>query len=175
MERSLVISPSPHVKDADTVKKIMVGVILALVPAGISGVYFFGLQALWVILAAILGSVGGEMLFARMMRRPIRVSDGSAIITGLLLAYNVPAEVPLWLPFIGGIAGIGIGKMAFGGLGYNPMNPALIGRAFLMASWPVHMTVFGTLPKGGTPFGHRRHHQCHAPQRVQGRAGDSDP
>jgi len=153
MERHFVISPSPHVKDADSIPKIMYAVILSLLPAGIGGVYFFGLHALWVIAVAVLAAVGAEALFSKMMKRPIQIHDGSAIITGLLLAYNVPAEVPLWLPAVGAVAGIGIGKMAFGGLGFNPMNPALIGRAFLMASWTAHMTVFKTLPKGGTLSG----------------------
>ncbi|MCK5145925.1 RnfABCDGE type electron transport complex subunit D [bacterium] len=153
MERRFVISPSPHVKDGDSIQKIMYAVVIALIPAGIGGIYFFGLHALWVIAVAIAASLGAEALFSKMMKRPIQLQDGSAIITGLLLAYNVPAEVPLWLPAIGAVAGIGIGKMAFGGLGYNPMNPALIGRAFLMASWAVHMTVFRTAPKGGTLSG----------------------
>lgn len=153
MERHFVISPSPHVKDADSIPKIMYAVILSLLPAGIGGVYFFGLHALWVIAVAVISAMGAEALFSKMMKRPLQIHDGSAIITGLLLAYNVPAEVPLWLPAVGAVAGIGIGKMAFGGLGFNPMNPALIGRAFLMASWTAHMTVFKTVPKGGTLSG----------------------
>jgi len=101
------------------------------------------------ILAALLTELGANLL----LKQPLTISDGSAVITGLLLAYNVPAEVPLWLPAVGGFVSIAIGKMVFGGLGYNPLNPALVGRAFLVASWPVHMTVFSTIPKGGTLSG----------------------
>jgi electron transport complex protein RnfD len=87
------------------------------------------------------------------MKKEVTIHDGSAVLTGLLLAYNLPPEVPLWLPVVGSAVGIIIGKQIFGGLGNNPMNPALIGRAFLMASWPVYMTVFRTPPRGGTLSG----------------------
>ena len=102
---------------------------------------------------SILAAIIAEMLCQKIMRRPVAITDGSAILTGLLLAYNVPAEVPLWLPAVGAFVGIVIGKQIFGGLGYNPMNPALIGRAFLMTSWPVHMTLFQTIPRNGTLSG----------------------
>ena len=153
MERPLYISPSPHIKDKDSIPKIMYSVIGALLPAGIGAVYLFGLQALWVILVSIATAVATELLCQIILKRPVRIADGSAIITGILLAYNVPAEVPLWLPATGAFVGIAVGKMVFGGLGYNPLNPTLVGRAFLMASWPVHMTVFNTLPRGGTLSG----------------------
>jgi electron transport complex protein RnfD len=87
------------------------------------------------------------------MKRPVTISDGSALLTGILLAYNLPTDVPLWLPATGAFFGVLVGKQLFGGLGYNPMNPALIGRAFLMASWPTYMTVFRVLPKNGTLSG----------------------
>lgn len=144
----LRISPSPHIKDTESVTRIMYMVVLSLIPAGIGGVYLFGTHALWVIMVAVVAAMGSEFLFGKMMKRPSRVFDGSAIVTGILLAYNVPAEVPLWLPAMGAVVGIGIGKMTFGGLGYNPLNPALVGRAFLMASWPASMTIFKTAPRG---------------------------
>jgi len=147
MERPLHISPSPHVKDVESVPRIMYMVILALIPAGIGAVYFFGTHALWVIGVTIGAALVAEIIFAKMMKRPVKISDGSAVVTGLLLAYNLPAEVPLWMPVIGAVVGIGIGKMTFGGLGYNPLNPALIGRAFLMSSWAGTMTSFKTLPR----------------------------
>ena len=153
MEHTFFVSSSPHIKDVDSIPKIMYAVVGSLIPAGIGAVYFFGLHALWVILVATVSALLTEFLFQTIMKRPIRIADGSAAITGILLAYNLPAEVPLWLPAAGAFVGIGIGKMAFGGLGYNPMNPALIGRAFLMASWPTYMTIFRTVPRAGTLSG----------------------
>ncbi|MBN2102547.1 RnfABCDGE type electron transport complex subunit D [bacterium] len=142
------ISASPHLRDDLSISKIMYAVILTLIPAGAWSVYIFGLKALWLILIAILSAIATEWICQKLMRRPITLYDGSAILTGLLLAYNLPPCVPLWIPAVGAFVGIFIGKQIFGGLGYNPMNPALIGRAFLMASWPVHMTVFKTIPNG---------------------------
>lgn len=153
MERKFFISPSPHITDTDSIPKIMYMVVLSLLPAGAGAVYFFGTRVLWVIATAIVSALLTEYGCQRLMKRPVQIADGSAVITGILLAYNLPPEVPLWIPALGSMVGIGIGKMAFGGLGYNPMNPALIGRAFLMASWPVHMTVFRTIPKNGTLSG----------------------
>ncbi len=148
MDRKLFISSSPHIKDTDSIPKIMYSVVGALIPAGIGAVYFFGIRALWIILISIAASLVAEIVGQKILKRPVTIADGSAIITGVLLAYNLPVGVPYWLPIIGAFVGIGIGKIAFGGLGYNPMNPALIGRAFVMASWPLHMTVFKTIPKG---------------------------
>lgn len=153
MENKFYISPSPHIKDSDSIPKIMYTVVATLIPAGIGAVYFFGIQAFWVIMVTIITAIVTELLCQAILKRPMSISDGSAILTGLLLAYNLPAEVPLWLPAVGAFVGIVVGKMVFGGLGYNPMNPALIGRAFLMASWPVRMTVFQTIPRGGTISG----------------------
>jgi len=126
----------------------MYSVIVTLIPAGVFGVYWFGINTLWIMLVSIASAVLAEMLCQCIMKRPIEILDGSAVLTGLLLAYNLPPGIPLWLPAAGSFVGIVIGKQIFGGLGYNPLNPALVGRAFLMASWPVHMTVFGALPSG---------------------------
>jgi len=153
MDKTLYISPSPHIKDTDSIPKIMWTVVATLIPAGIGGIYFFGLQALWITLIATASAVITEILCQKILKRPMSIRDGSAVITGILLAYNVPPEVPFWIPAIGAFVGIVIGKMVFGGLGYNPMNPALIGRAFLMTSWPIHMSVFKTIPRGGTLSG----------------------
>lgn len=153
MERKYFISSSPHITDNESIPKIMFSVIGALIPAGIAGIFFFGMHAFWVIVVASITAVITEFIFQYFLKRPISISDGSAILTGILLAYNLPAEVPLWLPAIGAFIGIAIGKISFGGLGYNPLNPALVGRAFLMASWPLHMTIFQTPPKGGTLSG----------------------
>lgn len=153
MDRSFFISPAPHIKDTDSIPKIMYAVIIALLPAGVGAVYFFGMRVVWIIAIAIVSAVATEAILQKLMKKPLLAFDGSAIITGLLLAYNLPAEVPLWIPALGSFVGIAVGKMVFGGLGYNPLNPALVGRAFLMASWPVHMTVFQTVPRGGTISG----------------------
>jgi electron transport complex protein RnfD len=149
MKDTIYISSSPHIKDTDSIPKIMFSVIFALIPAGVWAIHLFGIHVLWIILVSIISAVLSEWFCQFILKRPITVSNGSAILTGLLVAYNVPPEVPLWLPAAGSFFGIFIGKQIFGGLGYNPMNPALIGRAFLMASWPVHMTLFQTAPYKG--------------------------
>jgi Na+-translocating ferredoxin:NAD+ oxidoreductase subunit D len=150
MEKKYFVSSSPHISDQDSVSKIMYSVIIALVPAGIGGVYFFGLYALWIILISMVSAIVTEAVIQKSMKKPITVSDGSAALTGILLAYCLSIQVPLWMPVIGSVFAIAIGKQVFGGLGHNPMNPALIGRAFLLASWPTHVTVFDkAIPKAG--------------------------
>jgi len=146
MENKFFVSSSPHITDKDSIPKIMYGVVISLIPATIGSVYFFGIRAGWVILLAIIAAVVTEAGLQKLMKKPITVKDGSAIVTGILLAFNVPAEVPWWIPVIGSVFAIAIGKIPFGGLGYNPLNPALLGRAFLLASWPTHMTIFKTEP-----------------------------
>ena len=153
MDKKFYISPSPHIKNTDSIPKNMYAVIFSLVPAGIGACYFFGLHIIWIITISIGSAIITELLCQLLMKRPIQITNGSAILTGLLLAYNVPPEVPLWIPALGSFFGIAVGKMVFGGLGYNPLNPALVGRAFLMASWPVSMTVFETVPRSGTLSG----------------------
>ncbi|MDZ7262445.1 MAG: RnfABCDGE type electron transport complex subunit D [candidate division KSB1 bacterium] len=153
METQFYVSSSPHITDKDSVSKIMFEVVLALVPAGIGAVYFFGVRAAWIIIISVLAAIGTEALIQKLLKKPITISDGSAIVTGILLAYNLPAEAPFWLPVVGSVFVIAVGKQVFGGLGYNPMNPALLGRAFLLASWPTHMTIFQTPPRGGTLSG----------------------
>jgi electron transport complex protein RnfD len=117
-------------------------VAASLIPAEIAGVVIFGLDALWVTLAAIIAAVLSEWAFGIFTKRKITVLDGSAVITGILLAFNLPSGVPLWLPVVGAVFSIFIGKQVFGGLGQNIFNPALVGRVFLMASWPKYMTTF---------------------------------
>ena len=149
----LKVSSSPHITSTETVPKIMYAVIIALIPAIISSVVFFGFRVLWITLVAILSCIIFEAISQKLMGRKIDIADGSAIITGILLAFNLPPAVPLWIPFIGGAFGIIFGKMVFGGLGHNILNPALVGRAFLMASWPVHMTAKWVSPRYGTLSG----------------------
>ena len=154
MEKRFFVSSSPHITDRESVSKIMFTVTLTLVPAGIASIYFFGLRALWIILIGIASAVITEAVLQKIMKKPVTISDGSAILTGLLLAYNVSVQVPLWMPAVGSFFAIAVGKVVFGGLGFNPMNPALLGRAFLLASWPTHMAVFSSSkPTDGTVSG----------------------
>lgn len=138
-EKNLKVASAPHIKDSISVRRIMYSVLIALIPASVFGVYFFGLHALFVIIASILAALGTEFIGLRLMGRSFRM-DGSAIITGFLLALILPPTVPIWMPVIGSAFGIGIGKLAFGGLGNNIFNPALVGRLFLFGSWPAKMT-----------------------------------
>jgi electron transport complex protein RnfD len=119
-------------------------VALALVPTTLVGVWFYGIRAAMVTLVAVGASVAVEHLVVRYMfrRETTTVTDGSAVVTGMLLAFNVPASVPLWQIVVGAIVAIGVGKMAFGGIGNNPFNPALVGRAFMLISFPVDMTTW---------------------------------
>jgi len=146
MENNFHVSSSPHITAKDSIQKIMFDVVIALVPAIGAAIYFFGWRAGWIILLTVFACVVSEAITQKLMKKPITVTDGSAIVTGILLAFNLPAEIPWWLPVIGSVFAIGIGKHCFGGLGYNPMNPALLGRAFLLASWPTYMTIFKTVP-----------------------------
>ncbi len=154
MEHTFYVSSSPHIQDRESISRIMFSVTASLLPAAGYAVYLFGWRALWIMLLSIAACVITEAVAQKMMKKPVTVSDGSAILTGLLLAFNVSAQVPLYLPVVGGIFAIAVGKQVFGGLGFNPMNPALLGRAFLLASWPTHMTVFSDAPpRGGTVSG----------------------
>jgi electron transport complex protein RnfD len=117
-------------------------VIISLLPAGIAGVFIFGLGSLWVILLGVISALVTEGVLQALTKKKVTIFDGSAILTGLLLTYNLPPEVPFWLPIVGSFFAIAIGKQVFGGLGQNIFNPALVGRVFLMASWPKYMTVF---------------------------------
>ena len=140
----LNISGSPHVHSDESTKKIMWRVNLALVPALIVAITFFGINALLVSLISVVSCVLFQWLIEKfILKVPSTIWDGSAIVTGLLLAFNVPATAQmLWIVVIGALVAIGIGKMSFGGLGKNPFNPALVGRVFLLISFPVQMTTW---------------------------------
>ncbi|MDI3521599.1 MAG: H+/Na+-translocating ferredoxin:NAD+ oxidoreductase subunit [Anaerophaga sp.] len=141
MNQKLVISPSPHVHGGDSVPKNMYGVIIALLPALVASLWFFGIGALIVTFTSIAACVFFEWLIKKyLLKVAPSVSDGSAAVTGLLLAFNLPANIPIGLIIIGAAVAIGIGKLSFGGLGNNPFNPALVGRVFLLISFPVQMT-----------------------------------
>ncbi len=139
--RELIISPSPHIHSGDSVSKKMLGVIIALVPAYLVALYFFGLGALIVSVTAVLSCVVFESLIQRfLLKREATTGDFSAVLTGLLLSFNLPSNLPVWMIILGSLVAIGVGKMSFGGLGNNPFNPALVGRVFLLISFPVQMT-----------------------------------
>ncbi|MCD4788732.1 MAG: RnfABCDGE type electron transport complex subunit D [Bacteroidales bacterium] len=137
----LRVSGSPHVHTDNSVNKIMYGVIYAMIPAALVSIYFFGFSALRVLLISVVACLLVEYLIQKyLLKSAISITDGSAIITGVLLAFNVPCNLPWWIIVIGAIVAIGIGKMSFGGLGKNIFNPALVGRVFLLISFPVQMT-----------------------------------
>ncbi len=139
----LIISPAPHIHGGDSVAKNMTGVIIALIPALLVGFYFFGLGALIVTLTAVASCVLVEYLIQKfILKEQPSILDGSAALTGLLLAMNLPSNFPVWMIIVGSVVAIGIGKMSFGGLGNNPFNPALVGRVFLLISFPVEMTTW---------------------------------
>ena len=142
MRNRLIVNFSPHLHKDESVSKIMWTVVISLIPAGLAGVFIFGLNALWLIVLGIVSALFTEAVLQILTKRKITVLDGSAFITGLLLAYNLPAHVPFWLPIVGSFFSVAIGKQVFGGLGQNIFNPALVGRVFLMASWPKYMTAF---------------------------------
>lgn len=141
MSQMLTISASPHLHTSRSVSKCMWHVIVALLPAVACSLYYFGLGAMVVIASSILGCVIVEYAINRwMLRAPSTIGNGSAVLTGLLLALNLPSNIPVWIVLIGSVVAIGIGKMSFGGLGCNIWNPALVGRVFLLISFPAQMT-----------------------------------
>ncbi len=144
MAKKLIVSLSPHVHSTDSVQRNMYGVCIALLPALAASLYFFGLGAAVVTLTSIAACVFFEWAITRfiMKRERTTVTDGSAILTGLLLGFNLPSNLPIWIIVIGALVAIGIGKLTFGGLGCNPFNPALVGRVFLLISFPVQMTTW---------------------------------
>ena len=139
----LIVSPSPHASTRDTVPSVMYGVIISLLPALGVSVYYFGIGMLVITLVSVLSCILFEFLIQKfiMKVKPSHM-DGSAILTGLLLAFCLPANLPFWMVMIGALVAIGIGKMTFGGLGNNIFNPALVGRVFLFISFPVAMTAW---------------------------------
>ena len=149
MAEKFIVATSPHIKKNISVTKVMWLVVLALLPAYIHTVLLFGMKTVWVSLAAVAGALFSEALMQLLFKKKITVHDGSAFLTGLLLAFNVPPTIPLWKVALGSAFAIIVAKQLFGGLGYNIFNPALAGRAFLMASYPVDMTSGWTAPAGG--------------------------
>jgi electron transport complex protein RnfD len=132
----LRISPAPHITSKESTQKIMWAVVIALMPAFAYSIYLFGQRALLLTLLSVLSATLSEYLFQRITKREIRISNGSAVITGILVAFNISPNSPWWLPVVGSAFAIIVVKQIFGGIGYNIFNPALAGRAFLTASWP---------------------------------------
>jgi electron transport complex protein RnfD len=143
MENKLIVSPSPHVHSGDSIEKNMYHVLIALIPAFLIALYVLRLDALLITLFSVIFCVGFEYLIMKyIMKRKPTVLDGSAIITGVLLAFNVPSNLPIWILAIGCLFAIGVVKLSFGGLGNNIFNPAIAGRIFLLISFPAQMTTW---------------------------------
>ena len=144
---NITISSTPHIRSGESIQSIMRDVIIALVPATAAGIYYFGLRALILIVAAIISAVFFEWLYEKITKKPVTINDLSAVVTGLLLAMNLPASAPVWVAIVGSAFAIIFAKQLFGGLGQNFINPALAGRAFLLASYPTEMTTW-VVPNG---------------------------
>ena len=144
MNNKLTVSLSPHIHSGDSIKRNMYGVLIAMVPAFIVSLLFFGLGALIVTATSVAACVFFEWAISKFLirKKEVTILDGSAVITGVLLAFNVPSNLPVWIIILGALFAIGVGKMSFGGLGNNPFNPALAGRVFLLLSFPVQMTAW---------------------------------
>ena len=136
-----IISASPHLHSSRTSKKLMYDVLIALVPAFLVSLYVFGIGALLVTAVAVASCILFEFLIQRyLLKTEITITDGSALLTGVLLAFNLPSNLPIWMIIVGSLVAIGIAKSSFGGLGFNIFNPALVGRVFLLISFPIQMT-----------------------------------
>lgn len=142
MENKLIVSSSPHVRTNKDTSYIMKQVVIALLPATLAALFFFRLSALNVIFFCVTGSVGAEFLCQKISKQESTIGDFSAVVTGLLLAFNVPASLPWWMCLLGAAFAIIVVKMVFGGIGNNFVNPALAARVFLLASFPVAMTLW---------------------------------
>lgn len=142
MEINLIAGSSPHIKSGESTQKIMRDVIIALIPALLASFYYFKVQAAMLVLVTVTSCVLAEYIWNRIAKKPNTIGDLSAVVTGILLAFNLSPAVPVWIAAIGGFFAIIIVKQLFGGLGHNFVNPALAARAFMMASWPVQMTTW---------------------------------
>ncbi|KPK42714.1 MAG: hypothetical protein AMJ78_01415 [Omnitrophica WOR_2 bacterium SM23_29] len=142
MNDKFLLSISPHIYKKESTARIMWTVFLCLVPSGIAGIFIFGPRALWMIVACVAMAISTETIILALRHQRITITDGSAALTGLLLAYNLPSSLPIWMACIGSLFAIAIVKQAFGGLGKNIFNPALAGRAFLLIAWPKYMVSF---------------------------------
>ncbi len=148
MSNLLNVSPSPHTHGKESTQKLMLNVVVALIPAFITSVFYFGIGAIIVTITSVVSCLLFEYLIQRfILKKPISITDGSALVTGILLAFNLPSNIPVFTIITGSFIAIAVAKMTFGGLGNNPFNPALVGRVFMLISFPVQMTSW-PLPKG---------------------------
>ncbi|MEZ2413396.1 RnfABCDGE type electron transport complex subunit D [Muriicola sp. E247] len=142
-DQTIIVSSSPHVHSERTSEKLMYDVVLALLPVFLVSLYVFGINALIATITAIISCLLFEYLIQKfILKTKTTITDGSALITGILLAFNLPAGIPVWMIVVGSLVAIGVGKLSFGGLGFNIFNPALVGRVFLLVSFPVQMTLW---------------------------------
>ena len=139
-ETRYIVSSSPHAHAGSSVKGIMRDVIIAMLPALGFAIFFFGVAAIKLVVTCVVASVAAEVICRKAMRRDAGVGDLSAVVTGMLLAFNLPPSLPLWQAAVGSVVAIAVAKQVFGGVGYNPFNPALVGRAFLLVSCLAQMT-----------------------------------
>ena len=166
MNQHLVVSAPPHINGSEVTSTLMLDVLIALTPALLAAIYLFGWRALAVTLVSVFSCLFFEGLYCRMMKRESSLFDLSAVVTGVLLAFNLPVAIPLWMPVFGAFMAIVVVKMLFGGLGMNIINPALVGRAFLANSWtadmiawtrpvlnPAHWSTMADAVSGATPLG----------------------
>ncbi len=142
MGNTLFVNSSPHIRSEVTTQRLMLDVIIALIPAAFAGIYFFGIRAALLIAVTVISSVGFEYIIRRALKRNNTIGDLSAFVTGLILALNLPPELPIWMAMAGSLFAIVIVKQLFGGLGYNFLNPALAARAFLVISYGTRMTTW---------------------------------
>lgn len=149
MSTILKTGPAPHIRTSETVESVMYDVIIALVPAFLMAIYSFGIRALILTSVSVLSCMVTEYVCQKALKQDINVFDGSAILTGILFAFVVPVIMPLQYVVVGAVVAIALGKMVYGGLGHNIFNPALVGRAFVQASWPVAITTFAYDGKAG--------------------------
>lgn len=149
MSTILKTGPAPHIRTSETVESVMYDVVIALIPAFLMAFYSFGVRALILTSVSVLSCMVTEYICQKALKQDINIFDGSAIITGILFAFVVPVIMPLQYVVVGSVVAIALGKMVYGGLGYNIFNPALIGRAFVQASWPVAITTFAYDGKAG--------------------------
>ncbi|MFD1292333.1 RnfABCDGE type electron transport complex subunit D [Lutibacter holmesii] len=151
MSQPIIVSASPHVHSDRTSKKLMYDVVIALIPAFLVSLYVFGISAFIVTAVAVISCLLFEYLIQKyLMKANVTIGDGSALITGILLAFNLPAGLPIWMIIVGSLVAIGVAKLSFGGLGFNLFNPALVGRVFLLVSFPVQMTMWPTAVENNT-------------------------
>ncbi|MFI3281275.1 MAG: RnfABCDGE type electron transport complex subunit D [Rikenellaceae bacterium] len=155
MANKLLVAPSPHVHSKESTSRIMRDVVIALLPAFVVSVIYFGISALIVTIVSVLSCVLFEYLIQKyLIKGKCTICNYSAVVTGVLLGFNLPASLPLWIVVMGSLVAIGVAKMTYGGLGKNPFNPALVGRVFLLIAYPAQMTVFPAVDgfSGATPL-----------------------